>query len=66
MKRAYVTKGKKALKKLWEKHYKSKPIIRQESVTPKPPKQIDYLEAMLNGLAPTKATPVVRSSSRRD
>ena len=64
--RVYVTKGKKALKELWEKHYKSEPTIRQESVTPEPPERIDYLEAMLNGLAPTGATPAVRSSSRRD
>ena len=66
LERAYVTNGKKALKQLWEKQYKSEPIIRQESATPEPADQVDYLEAMLNGLAPTGAAPAVRSSSRRD
>lgn len=65
--KTYVVNGKKALKQLWEKEYKSEPTIRQETVSPEPEAQIDYLENMLNGLAPTvERHGRVRTSSRKD
>lgn len=63
-----MTNGKRALKALWETDYKSEPTIRQETVSPEPEQRVDYLEAMLNSLAPSahgRHAPV-RASSRRD
>ncbi|KAG4442483.1 hypothetical protein IFR05_002035 [Cadophora sp. M221] len=65
--RVYVVNGKRALKQLWEKEYKSEPQIRQETVSPEPEPQIDYLEAVLNSLAPAGGRNApIRTSSRRD
>ena len=65
--KTFVVDGKKALKQMWEKEYKSEVAIRQETVSPEPEPQIDYLEAMLNDLAPaTERHAPPRGSSRRD
>ena len=62
-----MTNGKKALRTLWEKDYKPEPTIRQETVSLEPEEQVDYLEAMLNGLAPAGARNApIRTSSRKD
>ncbi|KAG4427235.1 hypothetical protein IFR05_017281, partial [Cadophora sp. M221] len=61
----FVREGKTKLKALWQSDYKSEPTVRRETVSPEPAEPVDYLEAMLNGLAPVDVEPR-RSLSRRD
>ena len=61
-----LTSSKTKLRRLWESMYKSEAIPNRAEQSPKPPKEVSYIEAILNAQAPVSASRVTRPSSRKD
>ena len=61
---SFVRAGKTKLKRLWDKTYKDESIALVPERSPSPPLEHDYLQEMLDQIAPVEAP--IRSSTRRD
>lgn len=61
----FVREGKTKLKKLWEQQYKSEPTTRQPSPSPEPSKEKDWMEEVLESVAPV-SRPKRATGGRRD
>lgn len=60
-----MREGKTKLKKLWEQQYKSEPTTRQPSPSPEPSKEKDWMEEVLESVAPV-SRPKRATGGRRD
>src|SRR6266536_52515 len=55
-----LTSSKTKLRRLWENTYKSDDLLGRSKRSPDPPKEVSYLEAILNQQAPGNSSRAIR------